>query len=163
MKKLRYPALLGSILAIVLVGASCSQTAQTNVTGTPSLDTTSTVLNLSNTGLTELPKYVLSMTQLRELNLSHNQLTGALPAEIRSLKNLQKLDLSYNNMSGVPAEIGELAQLQELNLSYNHFTGLPNELGNLSNLKVLNLTSNNYSEQDLKGIQAKLPSLNVVK
>jgi len=163
MKTLPYFGLLGAAVALVLLGASCTQMVQPNVPSAPVVDTTSTVLNLSNSGLTEFPKYILSMTQLVELNLSYNQLTGALPAQIRALKNLQKLDLSYNNMSGVPAEIGELSQLQELNLSHNHFTGLPNEIGNLTNLKVLTLTGNNYSAEDVKGIQAKLPVLKIIK
>lgn len=163
MKKLSYISLFGAMLVITLLGASCTQQVKTNQQSTPVLDTKSTVLNLSNDNLTELPKYVLEMTQLVELNLSYNQLTGALPSQIRSLKNLQKLDLSYNEMSGIPAEIGELTQLRTLNLSNNNFTGLPNELGNLSNLEVLILTGNNYSEQDLQVIQNKLPTLNVIK
>jgi len=180
MKKLSHVTALGTILAIALFGASCSQIAQTNRPNLPATNmpsarqpnqpeqakppvADSATLNLSNNNLTKLPAYVLGMTQLRELNLAHNQLTGALPGEIRFLKNLQKLNLSYNDMTGVPAEVGQLTELKELDLSYNRFTGLPNELGNLRNLKILNLTGNDYAKQDLEGIQAKLPNLRVIK
>jgi len=114
-------------------------------------------LNLSGQGLTALPKYVLSLTNLEELNLSYNRLTGALPSQIGQLRNLKILDLSYNQMTGVPAEIGQLTNLQVLNLANNQLTGLPNELGNLKNLKTLNLSGNAYSQQDLNVIKQGLP------
>lgn len=119
-------------------------------------------LILRNSGITKLPAYVLDMTNLEELDISNNKLTGALPAEIRKLQNLRILDASNNQMTGVPAEIGQLSKLEQLDLSYNQLTGLPNELGNLKNLKTLILTGNTYSEQDLAGIRAKLPQTNFV-
>ena len=120
-------------------------------------------LDLSNKDLTKVPEYVFSMKQLEELNLSNNQLTGAIPSQIGQLKNLKVLNLSHNLMTGLPAELGQLSQLTELDVSYNSLTGLPNELGNLKNLKTFNLTGNNYSTFDLDGIIDKLPSLQVIK
>jgi Leucine-rich repeat (LRR) protein len=116
------------------------------------------VLDLSNRGLTSIPMSVFSQTNLEELNVSHNSLTGAIQSQIGQLKNLKVLNASYNQMTGVPAEVGQLQNLQVLDLSYNKLTGLPNELGNLQNLKTLNLTGNSYSQQDLNGIKSKLPS-----
>lgn len=116
------------------------------------------VLNLSNKNLDNVPSYVFGMASLEELNLSHNALTGALPGEIRQLKNLKVLKVNDNLMTGVPAEVGQLIKLEELDFSNNQLTGLPNELGNLKNLKTFNLSGNNYSAQDLKYIQDKLPS-----
>ena len=116
------------------------------------------VLNLSNQGLTKIPSYVFSQTNLEELNVSHNQLTGAIQAEVRHLGSLRVLDASYNNMTGVPAEVGQLQNLQILDLSYNQLTGLPNELGKLKNLKTLDLRGNEYSKQDLDYIRGKLSS-----
>jgi len=122
-----------------------------------------TTLDLSNQGLTSLPAYVLKQTNLQELNISNNNLTGALPAEIRFLSKLKVLKASNNQMTGVPAEVGQLSQLELLDLSNNQLTGLPNEIGNLTKLKQLNLSGNNYSQQDLDYILQKLPNLVVVK
>jgi len=116
------------------------------------------ILNLSNQGLTSIPGGVFNQTNLEELNVSHNSLTGAIQSQIGQLKNLKVLNASYDKMTGVPAEIGQLQNLQILDLSYNQLTGLPNELGNLKNLKTLNLAGNNYSTQDLAGIKSKLPA-----
>jgi Leucine-rich repeat (LRR) protein len=120
-------------------------------------------LDLSNKDLTKVPEYVFSMKQLEELNLSNNQLTGAIPSQIGQLKNLKVLNLSHNLMTGLPAELGQLSQLTELDVSYNSLTGLPNELGNLKNLKTFNLIGNDYSTLDLEIIINKLPNLQVIK
>ena len=114
-------------------------------------------LDLRGQGLTRIPLSVFNQTMLEELDVSNNQLTGAIQGEIRFLQNLRVLDASDNLMTGVPAEIGQLKNLEELDLSNNQLTGLPYELGNLSNLRVLNLSGNAYSEQDLEMIQQSLP------
>lgn len=172
MKTFKYTQFAILIFAsVVLFGAGCSvynDSAEKPNSWPTEADvkantTTGTKLDLSNQGLSEFPKYLLAKTDLQELNLSNNKLSGALPAEIRQLKNLQKINLSYNLMTGVPAEIGQLSKLTELDLSYNQLTGLPYELGNLSNLKILNLTGNKYSTADLDVILKKLPNLTVIK
>ncbi|MBI4037175.1 leucine-rich repeat domain-containing protein [Candidatus Daviesbacteria bacterium] len=121
------------------------------------------VLDLSNQGLEKLPAYVLKMSNLEELDISNNRLTGALPAEIHDLRKLRVLDASDNLMTGVPAEVGQLQNLEVLDLSNNKLTGLPNELGNLKKLKKLNLSDNNYSKQDLEVIKKGLsPSVEII-
>ncbi len=148
--------ILAGVLVMQMTGVinlTSNNTNQNNsvVSGTTTLD-------LSNQGLKSVPSYVFSETNLQELNVSNNQLTGAIQAEIRQLTKLKVLNASNNLMTGVPAEIGQLTNLEVLDLSNNKLTGLPNELGNLQNLKTLNLSGNQYSVQDLNGIRSKLPS-----
>lgn len=115
-------------------------------------------LDLSNKGLTKIPEDIFSNKAITKLNVSNNNLEGAIQGEVRFLRNLKELNLSNNNLTGVPAEIGQLSKLEILDLSNNKITGLPNEIANLQNLKVLNLKGNNYSEYDLDKILEKLPN-----
>lgn len=121
-----------------------------------------TTLNLSGQKLSSVPKYVFERTNLTNLNLSNNLLSGSLPAEIRLLSKLRSLDLSNNNFTGVPAEIGQLSQLEILDLSGNAITGLPHELANLKNLKSLDLRNTSYSKADLEIIKKGLPASVVI-
>ncbi|MFA6307296.1 MAG: leucine-rich repeat domain-containing protein [Patescibacteria group bacterium] len=115
-------------------------------------------LDLSGQGLQQVDQSVFKKTNLLKLDVSNNQLTGALPSQINQLQRLQVLNASNNKMTGVPAEIGQLSNLIELNLANNQLTGLPYELGNLQNLKILNLSGNQTSRQDLDIIRQSLPS-----
>ena len=73
------------------------------------------------------------------LNLSSNNLSGPIPAELGSLANLTSLDLGSNNLSGpIPSELGQLANLTTLQLARNNLSGpIPPQLGNLTNLHTL--------------------------
>ena len=123
---------------------------------------TGSSVDYSNHNLSHFPKEVLGNTAVETLNLSNNNLTGALPAEIRQLQNLQELNVSNNKMTGIPAEIGQLKKLQILNYANNSITGLPMELGNLSQLKVLDLSGNpNLSQKDLAAIKQRLPNTQI--
>lgn len=123
----------------------------------------SNILDLSGKNITKAPMYIFGKTEIEELNLSDNNLDGALQAEVRHLQNLKILDLSNNQFTGVPAEIGQLKNLEVLDLSNNKLIGLPYELGNLSNLKLLNLKGNNYSTADLDIIKVKLSKTTVIE
>ena len=161
---MRYKFLLLAA-SVLLLGGGCAllnQPGQTNIN--PETRQVSSKLDLSSQGLTKVPEYIFNATNLEELNLSGNKLTGALPAEIRNLQNLKALNVSGNQMTGVPAEVGQLQNLEVLDLSNNQLTGLPYELGNLKNLKTLNISGNNYSKQDLDIIAKKLPAgVNIIK
>ncbi|MCX6744965.1 MAG: leucine-rich repeat domain-containing protein [Candidatus Parcubacteria bacterium] len=162
--------LLVAIFSLFLGGCSLpSQNISTGNLNTPvsNANTASPVnnkLDLSNQNLTKVPDYVFNLTNLEELNLSNNKLSGAIQSQIGQLKKLKVLNASNNLMTGVPAEVGQLTNLQVLDLSNNQLTGLPNELGNLKKLKTFNISGNNYSTQDLNGIIQKLPtSVNIIK
>jgi Leucine-rich repeat (LRR) protein len=162
--------LLIFIFSLLLNG--CAVTNQPNISNNDSgapgdkkfTATSQNLLDLSNQGLTKIPENIFKQTNLEELNVSYNNLTGAVQGEIRFLQKLKVLNLSNNQMTGVPAEIGQLANLEVLDLSNNQLTGLPNELGNLKKLKTLNISGNKYSAQDLDIIIKNLPaSVNIIK
>lgn len=156
------------LIPLVLFGGGCIPNETTssldNASRTaPSVSTFVTQLDLSGTGLKSVPSYVFQRTELKELNVSDNNLTGALQAEIHQLKNLQILKASGNEMTGVPAEIGQLSELREIDFSENKLTGLPSELGNLQNLRLLDLRGNMISKQDLDAIRARLTQVEILE
>jgi Leucine-rich repeat (LRR) protein len=120
-------------------------------------------LDLSGRAYTTVPANTFTQTNIEKLDLSRNELSEALPAEVRLMTNLRSLDLSDNNFTGVPAEIGQLSKLEYLDLSNNPITGLPNELGNLKNLKELDLRGTNYSTVDLEGIRGGLSTTVLIR
>ncbi|CAO2817078.1 unnamed protein product [Amaranthus hypochondriacus] len=92
-----------------------------------------------------LPQVVLSLSELKKLDLSdNNKLTGSLPLNIGSLKNLEILILSGCSFSGnIPESIGSMLQLKRLFLNSNNFNGsIPHSIGNLRKLLWLDLTNN---------------------
>lgn len=155
--------LLAAFISVVMLGAGCSNaqnsSSQTNPTGnapTQQVPVSGKTLDLSGRGLTSIPMDVFSRTDLQQLDLSNNRLTGAPQSQIGQLKNLKSLDLSGNQLTGLPAELGQLNKLETLNVANNKLTGLPNELGNLTQLRIFDITGNPYSAQDLDGIASKL-------
>ena len=74
------------------------------------------------------------MTNLKELDVSENKLTGNLPPEVGKMTGLVHLDLSSNAFkNGIPSELGMLSNTENLLLYYNSFTGtIPEEICDLS-------------------------------
>jgi len=119
--------------------------------------------SLADSGLEQVPMSVFEDKSNTNLDVSGNNLTGALPAEIRKLSSLVTLDASNNNLTGIPAEIGQLSKLELADFSNNDISGLPLEIGNLSNLETLDLRGNpNVSTHDISLIQPKIPSAKIL-
>ena len=144
------------IVGYSLRGSDDSTSTSTDGTTKTASSSSGKTADYSSKGLSEFPKDILKDKKITVLDLSDNNLTGAIPAEIHDLANLVRLDLSDNQMTGIPAEVGQLRKLKVLDYSNNQITGLPMELGNLTQLEVLDLSGNNVSQQDLAGIRSKL-------
>lgn len=92
----------------------------------------------------EIPSNIGNLTNLKELNLSRNNLSGSIPLSIGNMGNLNRLILQENKLTGeIPTTIGDLTNLSSLKLDRNSLGGaVPESLGNLSNLEWLDLRTN---------------------
>ncbi len=81
------------------------------------------------------------------INLSENNLKGAIPAEIGNLSNLIGFYCYGNQLSGaIPTEIGNLTNLTSIYLHDNQLSGsIPKELAELPKLTHLYLKNNNLT------------------
>jgi small GTP-binding protein len=97
-------------------------------------------LYLSGNQLTAVSEAIAQLTNLQELSLGGNQLTGAYA--IAQLTNLQELYLHGNRLKTVPAAIAQLINLRTLYLNYNQLTVVPRWLVELPKLRDLYLNNN---------------------
>ncbi|KAL0316558.1 UNVERIFIED_CONTAM: putative LRR receptor-like serine/threonine-protein kinase [Sesamum radiatum] len=67
---------------------------------------------------------IANLTNLKQVLLQNNNISGHIPKELGYLPNLQTLDLSNNRLSGhIPESVGFLNHLQYLDLSFNNLSG----------------------------------------
>ncbi|TKW38482.1 hypothetical protein SEVIR_1G117600v4 [Setaria viridis] len=81
------------------------------------------------------------------LFLSHNNLTGGVPAALGALTKLHIVDLSWNKLSGsIPPELSGMTSLESLDLSHNSLYGvIPASLTQLSFISHFDVSHNNLS------------------
>ena len=119
----------------------------------------------SNSLTGTIPATVGYLSNNEMFDLSHNQLTGALPHQIAVLpavylqnnslssiqsfdsgavKNVRFLMLEYNNIGGnLPDSFANLQQLEECHLEGNHMIGsIPSSIGRMTNLKHIRFHEN---------------------
>lgn len=103
-------------------------------------------------------------TNMKELDLSNNIITGAIPDSMMQNTNLQVLDLNNNDFWGIfPTEIFTNDAMQYLNIHNNRFMGtLSDRIGFLKNLKHLDVSKNllEGTLPDTIGLLSHLVSLN---
>ncbi|KAG7537225.1 Leucine-rich repeat [Arabidopsis suecica] len=99
----------------------------------------------SYTGAFELTEGILDY--MYGLDLSSNELSGVIPAELGELSKLRALNLSRNFLSShIPDSFSKLEDMESLDLSYNMLHGsIPHQLTNLTSLAVFNVSYNNLS------------------
>ncbi|XP_076918597.1 receptor-like protein Cf-9 homolog isoform X2 [Bidens hawaiensis] len=129
-------------------------------------------LSLASCSLKVFPASIRSMTTLRYLDLSRNDIHGHIPDWVGEIggNGLELFDLSNNSITGtipnvykdwgqlqgfllngnelegkVPASLNKCKQLSVIDLGNNHLNDtFPGWLGDLPNLQVLVLRSNNF-------------------
>ena len=103
------------------------------------------VLHLTGNGLSgELIRTLPAHSQIADLSLSHNQLSGTIPLDIL---NIESLDLSYNQLTGEYADRTQYQSDSSINLEVNRLSGqLPvSELERVSNITLRILKGNLFS------------------
>lgn len=107
------------------------------------------ILYLNQTGLEgTVPDVFSNLYNLRELNLSDNNLTGSISDDFfDQLERVELFDLSSNSMTGmIPARIGSHSNIMTIRLNKNRFTGgLPLDGFTKFELKHLDVSENQLS------------------
>ncbi|PIN03790.1 Serine/threonine protein kinase [Handroanthus impetiginosus] len=138
----------GSVVSVILTGASLSGSFPISLCRLPSLSK----LSLSNNDInSSLPLSISSCRNLAYLDLSQNLLAGPLPSTLSDLHFLRYLNLEGNSFSGeIPATFGLFRQLESLTLTENLLDRtIPAVLGNITSLKKLALAYNPFSQGEL--------------
>eukprot|EP00833_Pecoramyces_ruminatium_P014079 jgi/Orpsp1_1/1188111/evm.model.d7180000062511.1 len=103
------------------------------------------VLNL-NIHTPILPMNINLNCSIEKIYLRDNFIT-TFPSQLLKLPNLKELDLSNNNLNSIPyGLINSLPNLKNLHLESNKITELPSQIFNLKNLKYIGLEGNNIHE-----------------
>ncbi|KAK4373607.1 hypothetical protein RND71_008991 [Anisodus tanguticus] len=84
------------------------------------------------------------VSNLEQLSISNNKISGCIPSNICQLRELKGLSISSNNITGeIPKNIGCLSKLEDFYIGDNPITGtIPTSLGNISTLQNLYCGSN---------------------
>ena len=99
-------------------------------------------VDLSNSGITEIPKEILLFKNLRVLNLEENDLSNADFSMLKHLPRIRKLDIGRCNLTKIPTSVFSLTNLDELDIYLNKIDELPEELFTLTKLKGLQIGGN---------------------
>ena len=94
--------------------------------------------------ITTLPENVfISYSQLKRLDMSHNNIQYIFNGTFNGLFNMDTLDLSYNNLNKFPNLTDSVSSLRSLNLAQNSITALPvSYIQMFEKLRWFNIASN---------------------
>lgn len=114
------------------------------------------IISLENNRIAHVPDNLCSLTQLRELYLSHN-LISQLPQRIGFLCSLQHLAVNNNRLKDLPQTFGALNLLTRVDLECNELTVLPENLEHMASCEVLIVNRNRLIR--LPRCLGRMPSL----
>ncbi|MEI6949882.1 leucine-rich repeat domain-containing protein [Paraflavisolibacter sp. H34] len=115
-------------------------------------------LSLVETKIKELPAFVADLGLL-ELNLSNSQME-AVPSVVFKCNTLEKLELNSNSIRQIPAGIGNLHHLKKLGLRMNKLDTLPDAIGELQHLEEIELYGNDFYL--FPAVLTRCPALKVI-
>lgn len=115
-------------------------------------------LDLSGSGLKEVPAAITDINPLRKLDVSHNGLS-TLP-NLSTLKKLKKLNIGHNVFVVVPTTVTDVSSLHELTANNNQLVVLPQKMCKLKALKRLNVSCNQL--QSLPDSLNDLPNIRTI-
>ncbi len=114
-------------------------------------------LDLSDLGLTDLPREILACAHVRSLDLYTNSLT-TIPPEITGFTRLERLDVSHNPIRKLPDGIDRLRSLKRLDIEFTRISALPRTLRDLPELVQLRVGSEELRDitvvQELEALRA---------
>jgi Leucine-rich repeat (LRR) protein/sugar lactone lactonase YvrE len=87
-----------------------------------------------------------ALTNLQSLNVTNNQLTGAIP-DLSALTNLQSLSFATNQLSGEIPNLSALTSLEKIYFGDNQLTGTIPNLTGLTNLRNVHFADNKLTGQ----------------
>lgn len=110
------------------------------------------LLELRNSGLTEIPEEIFECTELVSLNLGNDDFCSpdmrnkieVIPDDIKKLTKLSKLDLSKTGVRSVSESIVSLRNMEYLHLDGNRLTDIPSKVVSMPSLKKLLLEDNPF-------------------
>ena len=111
-------------------------------------------ISLAKNKLTELPKELWKLKNLKELHLERNRLTS-LPDSLDLFTKLELLDLDRNNFESVPLAISRLDNLKKLIFSRNQINVISGNLFYCSNLEEMDFYDNPIGSVDPKIFEMK--------
>ncbi len=117
-------------------------------------------IDLSNNGLTKLPKEIEKMKNLLFINLRNNSLHSI--NSLLSLKNIRVLILDENPLGQIPPSIDSLTDLEVLSVRACHLSTLPSSLFRLKNLKTIVLGGNQIPDHLIQELKEQLPQCKVI-
>jgi hypothetical protein len=95
-----------------------------------------------------LPKELMVLSDLRTIDFNNCGLTGTLPeALLEHMGQLEYLHLQQNSLTGIlPTTVGKMTSLRSIQLYKNKFEGsLPEEMNSWTNLHVMALQQNKFN------------------
>ncbi|RFM32376.1 leucine-rich repeat domain-containing protein [Chitinophaga silvisoli] len=112
-----------------------------------------TNLNLEDNQITYLPVWFTSLTGLKVLYLSNNQISDI--SLLAKMPSLELIYMNHNKIRKLPEDIGNLKQLRRLYLGHNQLEYLPDSFYELTELRMLILKANKLTSLDDKIGQLK--------
>eukprot|EP00339_Tiarina_fusa_P013090 CAMPEP_0116998386 /NCGR_PEP_ID=MMETSP0472-20121206/1476_1 /TAXON_ID=693140 ORGANISM="Tiarina fusus, Strain LIS" /NCGR_SAMPLE_ID=MMETSP0472 /ASSEMBLY_ACC=CAM_ASM_000603 /LENGTH=700 /DNA_ID=CAMNT_0004697523 /DNA_START=165 /DNA_END=2267 /DNA_ORIENTATION=- len=108
-----------------------------------------------------LPENIFDHPLMEIIDLHENEIGGSLPVVSTTNSNLMFLSLYSNQLTGtIPPSIGNMDSIVHFDVGLNQLVlPFPSEMGQLTTLRYLFTNNNNFADHDIPGFVQKLTSL----